>query len=116
MAKNSENTVLAVQNDSSFTALANNSFNSTVSEELDGLDLGFERIKIVNNANVFTLPTEGDDTEMVPEFSDVILHQHALNAYYKTAYKGGNAPPDCGSYDGKYGVGDPGGNCATSWA
>lgn len=113
MATKKESTAIAVQKDSGFTALANSSFSTMVSEELDGLDLSFERIKIVNNANLYAIPAENDSTTSVQEFSAVILHQHAINAYYKTAYKGGNAPPDCGSHDGKNGLGDPGGKCTT---
>jgi hypothetical protein len=113
MATKKESTAMAVQENNGFTALANSTFSAMVSEELDGLDLSIERIKIVNNANLFALPAENDGTTTVPEFSAVILHQHAINAYYKTAFKGGNAPPDCASHDGKNGLGDPGGKCAT---
>jgi hypothetical protein len=111
MSQKKANTAVAVQ-EGGFAVLANNDLSNIISEELDGLDLSFDRIKIVNNANVFTVPTDGDDTVTVPEFSAVIVHQHAMNAFYRSAYKGGNVSPDCGSYDGKFGTGNPGGNCA----
>ena len=102
---------LIAQNNS-FSALANSDFSQMVSDELDGLDIGFERIKIPSGgATMFELPSEGDDTESVKEFSGVILHHHTLNAYYKTKYTGGSNPPDCGSFDGITGEGDPGGEC-----
>jgi hypothetical protein len=112
MAKTKESTALAVQN-SGYAALANADFTAMVSGELDGLDLSFERVKIPSGGSTaFELPTEGEDTETVKEFSAVILHHHPLNAFYSTKYTGGSNPPDCGSFDGKFGEGNPGGNCA----
>jgi len=107
MAKN-ENTELAVSN---FAAIANSDFNQAVSEELDGLELRCDAIKIVNNAEVFKVPSDTGKSATFPTFEAVILYHHPLNAYYKTAYDGGNNPPDCGSFDGKIGIGDPGGKC-----
>jgi hypothetical protein len=48
----------------------------------------------------------------VKEFTGVILYHHPLFAYYRDKYAGGNEPPDCGSFDGVTGEGDPGGACA----
>ncbi|GHV17355.1 hypothetical protein FACS189425_03420 [Clostridia bacterium] len=94
-----------------YLALANTDFSAMMSEELDGLDLSFERVKIPSGGSiVFEVPGE-DDAESVKEFSAVILHHHPLFAHYATKYTGGNNPPDCGSFDGVTGVGDPGGNC-----
>jgi hypothetical protein len=53
-----------------------------------------------------------DSSETVKEFSAVILHHHPLYAYYTDKYTGGSNPPDCGSFDGITGVGNPGGDCA----
>jgi len=112
MAKKKEDAALAVQNSSGYLALAGYDFSQLVSDELDGLDIGFERIKIPSGgATMYELPTEGDDTETVKDFSGVILYHHPLNAYYATKYTGGSNPPDCGSYDGLTGSGEPGGNC-----
>jgi hypothetical protein len=113
MSKNTENTAVAVQN-SGYAALANANFSAMVGEELDGLDLSFERVKIpAGGATAFELPTEGEDTEMVKEFSAVILNHHPLNAFYETKYTGDSNPPDCGSFDGRFGKDNPGGDCAT---
>jgi hypothetical protein len=113
MAKNNENTALAVQN-SGFNALADTNLAAMVSEEMEGLDLDFERVKIPSGGSTsFELPAEDEDTESVKEFSAVILYHHPLNAYYATKYTGGSNPPDCGSYDGVCGAGNPGGNCKT---
>ncbi|MCL2817452.1 MAG: hypothetical protein FWD39_03575 [Clostridiales bacterium] len=113
MATNNKNTALTEQkNNSGFLALADAAFSESLSQELEGLDLSFEKIKIPSaGSTVFEVPGEEDDTDTVKEFSAVILHHHTLNAYYKTKYTGGNNPPDCGSFDGVTGEGDPGGNC-----
>jgi hypothetical protein len=113
MANNKE-TALAVQESSGYLSLANTDFSSIVSEELDGLEVSFEKIKIPSGgAIVFEVPNEDGDVENVKEFSGVILHHHPISMYYKTKYTGGSNPPDCGSFDGKSGEGDPGGLCQT---
>jgi hypothetical protein len=113
MATNKKETALTAQNDNQgFLALANTDFAAMVSEETEGLDLSFDKIKIPSaGSTVFEVPGEEDDTDTVKEFSAVILHNHTLNCYYKTKYTGGNNPPDCGSFDGIMGEGDPGGEC-----
>ncbi len=106
-----DNTALATQQPG-FLYLAEGGFSKLISAELEGLDLTFERIKIPSGgATVFELPGEGDETEMVKEFSAVVLFHQTVNALYKTKYTGGSNPPDCGSVDGITGEGDPGGRC-----
>lgn len=105
-----ENNELAV---SGYGQLADLDMATMMAEELDGLDAGFERIKIPSaGSTVFEVPGEDPgEPEAVKEFSAVILFHHPLFAYYQTKYTGGNNPPDCGSYDGVTGIGDPGGDC-----
>ena len=43
----------------------------------------------------------------------VIIDWRIERIFYKDAYNGGGAPPDCYSNGGDVGVGDPGGNCET---
>jgi len=110
MSKNNENTEL-VKADFGFAAIAGSNFYQTVNEELDGLEVSFERIKIPSGgATVFELPGEDGEPESVKEFSAVILCHQTLNVRYDSKYTGGNAPPDCSSLDGITGIGDPGGN------
>ena len=111
MSKQKENNEL--MNVGGFTELANMDMATMMAEELDGLDAGFERIKIPSaGSTVFEVPGEDPaEPEAVKEFSAVILYHHPLFAFYKSKYTGGNNPPDCGSYDGLSGQGDPGGNC-----
>ena len=107
-----KNTDLAVK-DTGFLALANSDLGAMMAEELDGLDAGFERVKVPSGGGLmFEVPgEEGGDPEAVKEFSAVILHHHPLHAFYKAKYTGGNQPPDCASFDGLTGEGDPGGPC-----
>ena len=107
-----ETTEIAV---SGYNQLANVDMATMMAEELDGLDAGFERIKIPSaGSTVFEVPGEDPaEPEAVKEFSAVILYHHPLFAYYKSKYTGGNNPPDCGSFDGMIGEGDPGGDCKT---
>jgi len=97
-----------------YLSLADTDFGGLMADELDGLDISFERIKIPSaGSTVFEMPGEDGEPDAVKEFSAVILYHHPLFCYYKTKYTGGNNPPDCGSFDGITGVGDPGGNCKT---
>ena len=97
-----------------FLALADFNMNEGMAEELDGLEGGFDRVKIpAGGATMFELPgDEADEPETVKEFSAVILFHHPILQYYKEKYTGGSNPPDCGSFDGVTGEGDPGGACA----
>ena len=110
MSKNSEMVVANI----GYTNLAEFNMAGAMAEELDGLDGGFERIKIPSaGSTVFEVPGEDpNEPDSVKEFSAVILYHHPLHAYYINKYTGGNQPPDCGSFDGITGEGNPGGNCA----
>lgn len=111
--KNHENKALTTTT-SAFLALRDFNLNDALNEELSGLSGGFERIRIpAGGMTVFEIPGENSDSpETVKEFSAVILHHHPLNAYYTDKYTGGSNPPDCGSFDGICGEGNPGGECA----
>jgi hypothetical protein len=54
---------------------------------------------------------EGDTSEK--ELLGIIVHVQNARAYWKDAFGGGGAPPDCVSDDAVTGLGDPGGDCAT---
>lgn len=112
MSKN--NKIETINDQNGFLKLAEFSMSSAISEELDGLDGGFERIKIPSaGSTVFEVPGEDpSEPDSVKEFSAVILYHHPIHAYYMSKYTGGSNPPDCGSFDGITGVGSPGGSCA----
>lgn len=96
-----------------YLALKEFDFNTVVSEEMDGLNTVFERIKMPSGGTtLFKMP--GDDTDepsFVKEFSAVILYHHPIRAYFKTKFTGATNPPDCGSLDALKGYGEPGGDC-----
>ena len=78
-----------------------------VAEEMDGLGaLSFDRVKIPAGGSIsFELPGEDEDNpESSPALVGVILDHHAVNAYWRDAFSGGNAQPDCSSIDGKKGM------------
>ncbi|MHB1455110.1 MAG: hypothetical protein ACYCYM_14310 [Saccharofermentanales bacterium] len=111
MNKNNE---LSKTESTGFTNLAEFHIASAMTDELEGLSSGFERIKIPSaGSTVFEVPGEDpNEPDTVKEFSAVILFHHPLYAYYLNKYTGGNQPPDCGSFDGITGDGNPGGSCA----
>ena len=99
-----------------FGALANKEeLSSLIGEELNGLNLTFDRIKIPSGGSTaFEVPgDDGEETEMVREITGVILYHHPAYAYYPEKYAGGSNPPECGSFDGITGIGVPGGACDT---
>lgn len=108
------NNELTTVNNSGFLALKDFGFSDAFSQEMEGLSASFERIKIpAGGVTMFELPSDNpDEPETVKEFSAVILFHHPLYAYYKDKYTGGSNPPDCGSFDGLLGTGNPGGECA----
>lgn len=110
----SKNTEITTTNNAGYLALKDFNLSDVMAEEMSGLSASFERIKIPSGGGtVFEIPSDDpDEPETVKEFSAVILYQHPLNAYYKEEYQGGSNPPDCGSYDGVCGAGNPGG-CAS---
>ena len=84
----------------------NANMGNVLAEELDGLNLSFDRIKIPSGGGLaFEVPGDDPDSpDTVKEFKAVILYHHPISCFYKEEYKGGNNPPDCGSMDGKIGV------------
>ena len=105
----------ALTSNTGYQNLADANMAAVMAEELNGLDGGFERIKIPSaGSTVFEVPGENpNEPDTVKEFSGVILYHHPLHAYYQSKYTGGNQPPDCGSFDGLNGEGSPGGSCST---
>jgi len=77
-----------------------------LAEEMEGLTLAFDRIKIPAGGGLaYEVPSDNPDSpDMVKEFKAVILHHHPIHALYKEKYTGGNTPPDCSSIDGHIGI------------
>ncbi len=88
---------------------------SIIEEEMDGLEISFERVKIPSAGGVvFEVPGDDDeDIEVTKEIKGVIVHHHPVNICWKDEYSGQSNPPDCVAMDGKIGVGNPGGPCSS---
>lgn len=99
---------------SGYLALQNFNMAAAIQEEMAGLDLTFDKIKVPSGGGInFELPTDDPDSpDSVKEFSGVIVFQHPLRMYYMDKYTGANNPPNCGSFDAITGIGNPGGSCA----
>lgn len=74
---NKKETALTKQ-DNSFSKLLDFNMAGMIAEELDGLDMSFERIKIPSaGSTVFEVPGEDpNEPDMVKEFSAVMLFHH----------------------------------------
>ncbi len=104
---------LTVNENNGYLNLANFNINGYFLEELSGLDNEFERIKIPAGGGVmFEFPSSNpDESDMVKDFSAVILYHHPMYVFYSSKFNGSNNPPDCLSIDGITGAGVPGGKC-----
>ena len=98
----------------SYTALKDFNLAEAMASELSGMDVSFDRVTIpAAGGTAFELPGElPGETEAAKEFTGVILYHHPMFTYYRERFTGGNNAPDCGSYDGVTGTGNPGGSCA----
>ncbi len=87
-----------------------------LAEDMDGLNIGFQRIKIPSGGQLqFEIPTENpDNPDYARVLEGVIVHSHNANTYWPEGHEyDDNTPPQCHSVDGKLGVGCPGGLCAS---
>lgn len=75
-------------------------------EEMDGLTLSFDNIKVPAGGGLaFEVPGDNPDSpDMVKEFRAVILYHHPVHALFKEKYTGASNPPDCSSIDGHTGI------------
>jgi len=80
MATHNE-TALQTQN-YGFLSLAETDFGTLLADELGGLDVGFDKIKIPSaGSTVFEMPGENGEPDSVNEFSAVNLYHHPLICY-----------------------------------
>ncbi len=83
-------------------------------EELQGLPVSLIRVKIpTGGATTFEIPITEDEPEIVKEIEGVIIDHYPVNAFWPSKFDGKVQNPDCYSLDGKIGIGNPGGSCAT---
>ena len=112
-AKKVKNTEVAEKE--GFAVLSNRAMlEQAMAEDCMGLEFSFDRIKLpAGGGMAFEIPSaDSDEPELVKEILGVVVYQHPAYALYRSKYAGGNNPPECGSFDGVQGIGNPGGQCA----
>lgn len=97
------------------TALDSDFSSEDLADDMDGLQLTMQRVKIPGGGNL-QFEIRGDDPDN-PDYErklvGVILHHHFANAYWPEGSEyDDSVPPLCQSFDGKQGYGVPGGVCA----
>lgn len=87
---------------------------SGIGEELEGLTLSLDKVKIPAGGGLaFEVPGEDPESpDSVKEIVGVIVDHYPLNSYWTEKYNGQNVAPNCYSTDSKTGIGTPGGECA----
>ena len=97
------------------TALDSDFSSEDLADDMDGLQMTMQRVKIPGGGNL-QFEIRGDDPDN-PDYErklvGVILHHHFANAYWPDGSEyDDSVPPLCQSFDGKQGYGAPGGVCA----
>jgi len=78
-----------------------------INEEMEGLGpIPFDVVKVPSGGGLaFEVPGDDPDSpDLEKVLRGVIVHHHPVNAYWKDAYTGGSAQPDCSSLNGRTGV------------
>lgn len=95
---------VAVKEENAFAVSAD--FGESLSEEMQGLSITFDRIKVPSGGGIaYEVPSDNpDEPDSKKEIKAVILHHHPVHSYYKEKFTGGNDSPDCSSFDGINGI------------
>jgi hypothetical protein len=115
MSEKTTSEVAVVADQSGYIATLTSDFAQKFAEEVKGLELIPNKIKIPSGGGVaFEIPDENGEISPVKDFVATVLHKQSLQAYYEKSYDDGDKkyPPDCVAMDGEFGVGNPGGKCA----
>lgn len=97
------------------TALDSDFSSEDLADDMEGLQLTMQRVKIPGGGNLqFEIRSDDpDNPDYERKLVGVILHHHFANAYWPDGSEyDDNVPPFCQSFDGKQGYGEPGGVCA----
>lgn len=84
----------------------NTNLAESLGEEMQGLNITFDRIKVPSGGGL-AYEVSGDnpdEPELEKEFEAVILYHHPMLSYYKEKYNGANEAPNCSSIDGIVGI------------
>ena len=97
------------------TALDSDFSSEDLADDMDGLQMTMQRVKIPGGGNLqFEIRSDDpDNPDYERKLVGVILYHHLANAYWLEGSEyDDNVPPFCQSFDGKQGYGEPGGVCA----
>lgn len=97
------------------TALDSDFSSEDLADDMDGLQLTMQRVKIPGGGNLqFEIRSDDpDNPDYERKLVGVILYHHLAKAYWPEGSEyDDNVPPFCQSFDGKQGYGEPGGVCA----
>lgn len=97
------------------TALDSDFSSEDLADDMEGLQLTMQRVKIPGGGNLqFEIRSDDpDNPDYERKLVGVILYHHLANAYWPEGSEyDDNVPPFCQSFDGKQGCGEPGGVCA----
>lgn len=97
------------------TALDSDFSSEDLADDMDGLQLTMQRVKIPGGGNLqFEIRSDDpDNPDYERKLVGAILYHHLANAYWPEGSEyDDNVPPFCQSFDGKQGYGEPGGVCA----
>lgn len=96
------------------SAMDSNFTSEDLADDMDGLQMSFQRIKIPAGGNlVFEIPTDDPDNPNYEKtIEGVLIFHHDANAYWPEGSEyDENTAPLCSSVNGKQGIGEPGGSC-----
>ena len=97
------------------TALDSDFSSEDRADDMEGLQLTMQRVKIPGGGNLqFEIRSDDpDNPDYERKLVGVLLYHHLANAYWPEGSEyDDNVPPFCQSFDGKQGYGEPGGVCA----
>ena len=96
------------------TALDSDFSSEDLADDMDGLQMTMQRVKIPGGGNLqFEIRSDDpDNPDYERKLVGVLLYHHLANAYWPEGSEyDDNVPPFCQSFDGKQGYGEPGGVC-----
>lgn len=115
--QNNQNTALMEQGKFLLPAMVESDFTlDELAEDMEGMQMSFPRVKIPAGGTVqFEIPSDDPESpDYTKTLEGVILFHHPNFVYWAEGNEyDENSTPLCSSVDGKVGIGDPGGLCAT---
>lgn len=115
--QNNQNTALMGQETFLLPTMVESDFTAEeLAEDMDGMQMSFPRVKIPAGGTLqFEIPSDDPESpDYTKMLEGVILFHHPNNVYWAEGNEyDDNATPLCTSVDGKVGIGEPGGVCAT---